>query len=133
MHVTDITDIQYREGTFDYVISNHVLEHIVDEVNTVNEIKRVLKTNGKWIFSFPICTDMTTYEDSTIVSYEARLKAYGQGDHVRLYGNDYKTRFENYGFVLQIYSPEKELDTIDIQKNGFIKDDVVIVATKIPN
>ncbi|MBD5523528.1 MAG: class I SAM-dependent methyltransferase [Lachnospiraceae bacterium] len=131
MHVTDITDIQYREGTFDYVISNHVLEHIVDEKKAVNEIKRVLKKNGKWIFSFPICTDITTYEDPAIVSYEARLAAYGQSDHVRLYGYDYKTRFEKYGFELQVFSPEKEIDTICIKKYGFIKDDVIIVATKM--
>lgn len=133
MHVTDITDIQYKEETFDYVICNHVMEHIVDEEKAVNEIKRVLKTDGKWIFSFPICTDINTYEDSTIISPEARLKAYGQRDHVRLYGKDYKARFENYGLELQIFSPEKELDTINIKKYGFIKDDVIIIATKISN
>lgn len=133
MHVTDITDIQYKDDTFDYVICNHVMEHIVDEEKAVNEIKRVLKMNGKWIFSFPICTDIPTCEDPTIISPEARLKAYGQCDHVRLYGKDYKSRFENYGLKLQIYSPEKELDTISIKKYGFIKDDVIIVATKISN
>lgn len=130
MHVTDITDIQYRDATFDYVVCNHVMEHVADEKEAVNEIKRVLKADGKWIFSFPICTDMATYEDSTIVSPEARLKAYGQTDHVRLYGNDYKTRFENYGLDLQIFSPEREIDPINISKYGFIKDDVIIVATK---
>lgn len=131
MHMTDITDIQYRDNMFDYVISNHVLEHIVDEKKAVSEIKRVLKTNGKWIFSFPICMDMPTYEDSAIVSPEARLKAYGQEDHVRLYGIDYKARFESYGLALQIFSPENEFDTAGIHKYGFIKDDVIIVATKL--
>lgn len=131
MHVTDITDIQYRDGTFDYVICNHVMEHIIDEEKAVNEIKRVLKTNGKWIFSFPICKDMLTYENPEIISPEAKLEAYGQEEHVRLYGKDYKERFEKYGLKLQIFSPEKEFDTIDIKKYGFIKDDVIIVATKI--
>lgn len=133
MHMTDILDIQYKDDTFDYVISNHVMEHITDEEKAVSEIKRVLKKNGKWIFSFPICTDITTYEDPTIISPEARLKAYGHSDHVRLYGNDYKARFENYGLELQIYSPEKKLEAVDIKKYGFIKDDVIIVATKISN
>ena len=78
MHVTDITDIQYKDNTFDYVISNHVMEHIPDEEQAVSEIKRVLKKDGKWIFSFPICTDIETYEDKTIVEPEERLKKYGQ-------------------------------------------------------
>lgn len=130
MHVADITDIQFKENSFDYVICNHVMEHIVNEKKAVFEIKRVLKPNGKWIFSFPICTDMKTYEDDTILLPEDRLKAYGQEDHVRLYGYDYKERFENYGLQLQIFSPEKEMNEEDISKYGFIKDDVIVVATK---
>lgn len=73
MHVTDITDIQYKDETFDYVISNHVMEHVLDEEKAVSEIKRVLKPSGKWIFSFPICKDIETYEDSSIVNLEDRL------------------------------------------------------------
>lgn len=130
MHVADITDIQFKDETFEYVICNHVMEHIVDEKKAVNEIMRVLKMNGKWIFSFPICTDIPTYEDAAISSPEARLKEYGQADHVRLYGYDYKTRFEKYGLEIQIFSPENEMDIVDIEKYGFIKDDVIIVATK---
>lgn len=130
MHVTDITNIQYQDSTFDWVISNHVMEHIVDEKKAVSEIKRVLKTNGKWIFSFPICTDIKTYEDKTIDSAEARLREYGQEDHVRLYGYDYIERFQQYGFNLSIYSPERELDDEQIEYYGFIKDDIIIEATK---
>lgn len=130
MHIVDITNIQFKENSFDYIISNHVMEHIVDEKKAISEIKRVLKSNGKWIFSFPICTDMKTYENVLINSPEDRLKEYGQEDHVRLYGFDYKERFENYGFKLEIFTPEKEMSEKDILKYGFIKDDVIIIATK---
>jgi len=130
MHIVDITDIPFKENSFDYIISNHVMEHITDERKAVSEVKRVLKSEGKWIFSFPICTDMETYENDAIVSLEDRLKEYGQEDHVRLYGCDYKERFENYGFKLEIFSPEKEMGERDILKYGFIKDDVIIIATK---
>lgn len=130
MYVIDITDIQYKDNTFDYIISNHIMEHIPDEGKAVSEIKRVLKPNGKWILSFPICTDMKTYEDKTITSPEQRLEKYGQKDHVRLYGYDFAERYEGYGLELQIYSPEKELDNDQINKFGFIKDDIIIVATK---
>lgn len=130
MHVVDITDIPFRENTFDYIISNHIIEHIKDEEKAVSEIKRVLKPNGKWILSFPICTDMKTYENDEIISPEDKLEAYGQEDHVRLYGFDYKERFENYGFKIEVFSPEREINEEDISKYGFIKDDVVLIATK---
>lgn len=130
MHATDITDIQYKDNVFDYVISNHIMEHVADEKKAVSEIKRVLKPNGKWIFSFPICTDMKTYEDPTVISREDRLREFGQQDHVRLYGNDYAERFGDYGLNIHIFSPEKELDRGEIDRFGFIKDDVIMIATK---
>lgn len=130
MHVVDITDIPYRDNTFDYVICNHVMEHIVDEKRAVSEIKRVLKGNGKFIFSFPICADMKTYEDKAIATPEQRLKAYGQKDHVRLYGNDFVERFERYGLKIEIYSPKDKLDDTLIDKYGFIEDDIIMVATQ---
>ena len=131
MYVIDITDIQYEDNTFDYIICNHVMEHIVDEEKAVSEVKRVLKPDGKWIFSFPICTDMKTYEDKTVISPKQRFKEYGQKDHVRLYGYDYAERYERYGLELHIYSPENILDETQIDKFGFIKDDIIIVATKV--
>ncbi len=130
MHVTDITDIQYRDNTFDYVISNHILEHILDEKKAASEIKRVLKPNGRWIFSFPICTDKKTYEDTEVVTEEDRLREYGQKDHVRLYGNDYVERFEDYGWNISVFSPQKELTSVEIDRFGFIEDDVIMIATK---
>ena len=131
MHVTDITDLQYKDNTFDYIICNHVMEHIADGEKAVSEIKRVLKPDGKWIFSFPICTDMKTYEDKAISSPKQRLKEYGQEDHVRLYGYDFAEQYERYGLKLHIYSPENEMDDDQIDKFGFIKDDIIIIATKV--
>ena len=128
MHIIDITDIPFREQTFDYVISNHVMEHVPNEAAAVSEIKRVLKQGGRWIFSFPICTDQKTYEDETIVLPKDRLREYGQEDHVRLYGFDYKERFEKYGLKLEIFSPENEMSKKAIMQYGFIKDDVIIIA-----
>lgn len=102
----------------------------MEEKKAVSEVKRVLKPGGKWIFSFPICTDMKTYESNAVISPEDRLKEYGQEDHVRLYGYDYKERFENYGLKLEIFSPEQEVSEKDIEKYRFIKDDVIVLATK---
>lgn len=128
MHITDITDIQYKDRTFDIVICNHVLEHIEDEKKAISEILRVLKPDGIFVFSFPICLDDTTKEDPTINTPEKRLECYGQEDHVRLYGKDFKERFENYGLEIEIYSPIKELSEEDIAMNGFLKNDIIMIA-----
>lgn len=131
MHVTDITNIQYSDKSMDYIICNHVLEHIEDIESAISEIRRVLKDDGVFIFSFPICTDMKTLEDSSIISDADRLKYYGQKDHVRLYGMDYADIYARYGFVLEICSPKDMLQKEEIEKYGFIEDDVVIIAKKV--
>ncbi len=126
----DITDIPFDDGSFDYVMSNHVLEHVEDEERAVSEIRRVLKDDGCWIFSFPICMDIKTFEDKSIVDPDQRIEAYGQKDHVRLYGNDFKERFGNYGWKMSIYTPSEELDNKTISLYGILPDDVLIIATK---
>lgn len=50
MHVTDITNMQYANQSMDYIICNHVLEHIVDIKSAISEIRRVLKDDGMFIF-----------------------------------------------------------------------------------
>jgi SAM-dependent methyltransferase len=135
MHKVDVTDIPYRDDFFDYVIINHVLEHIADEKQALCELFRVLKPNGTVIISVPICRNLEkTFEDSRISTKEDRLKYYGQEDHVRLYGLDYKSRFSQIdGVEIREFSPRKEMDDDMISKYGFIKDDVVMLCGKKTN
>ena len=112
------------------MIANHVLEHIVDDGKAIRELKRVLKPDGEIILSFPICPDKDTYEDISIQSPEARLKAYGQEDHVRLYGRDYRERIERYGLNVSVYTPLEQCNEETIGRFGFIKDDIVMMCTK---
>lgn len=130
MHVTDITNMQYANQSMDYIICNHVLEHIVDIKSAISEIRRVLKDDGMFIFSFQICNDMNTFEDISISSPEERLKYYGQKDHVRLYGKDFADIYTKYGFDLDICRPKRVLTKEQIERYGFIEDDVIIIAKK---
>lgn len=130
MHITDITSMQYADSTMDYIICNHVLEHIVEIKRAISEIKRVLKDDGVFIFSFPICDDLNTYEDINIISPEDRLKHYGQEDHVRLYGKDFADIYIKYGFDLDICRPKDMLTKEEIERYGFIEDDVILIAKK---
>lgn len=124
----DLTDILFRDSTFDYIIVNHVLEHISDEGTAIREMKRVLKEDGIIVMSVPVCTDQDTYEDASVVNEKDRELKYGQKDHVRLYGKDYKERLESYGLSVQVKTPLQILSCAEIEKYGFIKDDVILLC-----
>ncbi|MCI9422347.1 MAG: methyltransferase domain-containing protein [Dorea sp.] len=129
-HIVDVTNIPFNSGVFDYIIMNHVLEHVQDEKQAVMELNRVLKTEGKLIISFPICMDIDTLEGNEKMTKEDRVRIFGQEDHMRLYGRNYKERLENYGLKVESYSPIYELTLEEIEKYGFIKDDIMLVCTK---
>lgn len=129
MHRIDLTDIPFKNGFFDYVIANHVFEHISDEKKAFGEIRRVLKDSGKFLLSFPICMDMDTFENPKIVSEEERLKYYGQKDHVRLYGKNYKEYIEGFGWQIKVMTPRNCMPEDDILKYGLIADDIIMICT----
>ena len=129
-HRIDMTDIPFQDNTFDYIIANHVLEHIREEEKALQELKRVLKKSGKLILSFPICKDKKTEEDLGELSEEERIARFGQNDHVRLYGTDYVERLEGRGFCVYCYSPEDDLEEEQIERYGLIQGDVCIACGK---
>ena len=45
--------IPYPDNTFDYVIAQEIIEHLVDPDNCFEEFRRVLKPNGKLIITTP--------------------------------------------------------------------------------
>jgi len=96
----DITDIQYKNETFDIIYCSHVLEHVLDDRKAMQEFHRVLKSNGWAILLVPI-TAKKTFEDSSITEPAERLKAFGQTDHVRKYGPDYADRLREAGFIVR--------------------------------
>lgn len=100
-HVKNINvlDIPYEDNHFDFVICNHVLEHIPEDDKAMKELRRVLKPGGKAILQVPISKNNEhTHEDFTISDPQKRRELFGQFDHVRIYGQDYVNRLENSGF-----------------------------------
>lgn len=84
--------------SFDLVIVCDVLEH-VDDRSALMEIYRVLRTGGSAIVTVPQKDHaINTYEDENIVTPEGREKAFGQTDHLRIYGEDFVSRVESAGF-----------------------------------
>lgn len=96
----DIEAMPFADGSFDLVVANHVLEHVQDDLRAVREVHRVLRPGGLAILQTPFCEALTsTWSDPGIVSDEARLQAYGQEDHVRLFGKDIFERISSAGLL----------------------------------
>lgn len=127
----DVTAMPFPDQRFDFMILNHVLEHVPDEEKAMEEIKRVLKPHGKLCLSVPISPDRKTFGDPNVTSEQERLRLYGQTDHCRVYGTDAKEHFESFGFRLTQYTPEECAAPEVIEKWGLIPNDIVFVCEKM--
>lgn len=98
----NVLDIPHDKETFDLIICNHVLEHIVEDAQAISELYRVLKNDGTAILQVPISNNSPkTHEDFTVTNPKDRETIFGQYDHVRLYGQDYVDRLQRGGFKVR--------------------------------
>lgn len=98
----DICKLPFEDNTYDFILCNHVLEHIPDDTKAMKELYRVLKPGGTAILQIP--QDLgrkTTFEDNSITSKKLRAKIFGQYDHVRIYGRDYFDKLRSIGFKVE--------------------------------
>lgn len=110
----DITRMRFADESFDCFIIIHVLEHIQDEKGALYELHRVLKQGGWGIIQVPMDLSLEkTKEDSSADTPEKRLVAFGQEDHVRLYGKDFKVKLEHAGFKVEYIDMWKKLTEED--------------------
>ena len=127
----DICDLPIKDNTYDFILCNHVLEHILDDDKAISELYRVLKKNGVGIFQVPI--DMKkefTFQDDSITDKKERNKIFGQYDHVRVYGKDYFTKLKNAGFKVQEIDYTKNLSKDEIYRFSIVNGEIIPVCTK---
>lgn len=115
----DITNIEFPDESFDLVYCGHVLEHIEDEGKAISEIYRVLKKDGQAIIMVPITAEKT-FEDPSVTDPAQREKLFGQHDHVRVYGPDFKDRliaadFQVTDFYIEDLFDEKKMETVGLK------------------
>lgn len=107
---TDICAMPFSNDSFDAVICMHVLEHVPNDRQGMREIYRVLKPGGWAIIQVPVnYVQPTTFEDFSVELPEERERLFGQHDHVRVYGMDYRARLEAAGFEVQLFPYPEEL------------------------
>jgi hypothetical protein len=94
----DISDMDLADRSFDLIFCSHVLEHVPDDRAAMRELRRVLSDGGLALVLVPYRPGVTTYEDPSITAPLDRMVAFGQQDHVRIYGNDLPIRLDEAGF-----------------------------------
>jgi len=131
MYHINIEEIPFEDGSFDIVVANHVLEHVDNDIKAMKEVFRVLKPDGWALLQVPLDVNRaTTFEDETIVSHEERTRAFGQFDHVRLYGRDYGERLKAAGFKVEVVVQEDFLSPDMIVKYGLFNSEDMYVCRK---
>ena len=100
----DITAMRFPDGSVDYFICFHVLEHIPDERLALAEIHRVLKPGGVAVLQVPIDWDVPATREYTAPDPR-------DVGHVRRHGADFPERIASAGFevtrrsVLDVFTP----------------------------
>lgn len=122
----DIENMTLPDAAFDIVVCSHVLEHVNDRA-ALSEIHRVLSPRGMALLMVPIVEGWAaSYEDSAITEPRQREIHFGQWDHVRYYGADFRNRVLKAGFDLQEFTSTGPL----VVKHGFDLGEKLFIATK---
>tara|TARA_A100001011_G_scaffold63459_1_gene63771 strand:+ start:14367 stop:15131 length:765 start_codon:yes stop_codon:yes gene_type:complete len=127
----DICDLPFSDNSYDFILCNHVLEHIIDDNKAMKELFRVLKKNGIGIFQVPMdYNNDTTFEDFSVKNKKERNKLFGQYDHVRIYGLDFFDRLQKVGFTVERYEYTSKLSKEDIIKFCLPTKEIIPICRK---
>ena len=127
----DICNLPFSDNSFDYILCNHVLEHIYDDEKAMKEIYRVLNKNGIAILQVPIDINSDlTHEGRDINDKEVRNKLFGQYDHLRIYGLDYFKKLKKVGFNVKNIDYLSKLNKEEVEKFSLINSGTIPVCIK---
>ena len=127
----DICDLPFLDNSYDFILCNHVLEHIIDDNKAMKELYRVLKKNGIGIFQVPMDYNRdTTFEDFSVTNKKERNKLFGQYDHVRIYGLDFFDRLQKVGFTVERCEYTSKLSKEDIIKFCLPTKEIIPICRK---
>jgi SAM-dependent methyltransferase len=127
----DICNLPFSDQQFDWVVCNHVLEHIPSDKIAMQEIFRVLKPGGTAILQVPLRLDQNTFEDDRITDPKERAQVFGQYDHVRIYGKDYRKRLELIGFQVKMLAYAEQLTSEEQTRYAVPANEIIPICTKV--
>ena len=122
----DVQNLPFDDNSFNIVICNHVLEHVHDDEKAMKEIYRVLNRGGTAILQVPVSPILgETISDSSLTDPKVLEEKFGQKDHVRLFGKDYPSKLESYGFVVKMLKLQQKYS-----KFGLNPEEVLFIGRK---
>lgn len=127
----DICALPFGEHSFDFILCNHVLEHIPDDTRAIQELFRILKPGGTAILQIP--QDLgreKTFEDDTITDPTERARVFGQYDHVRIYGRDFFAKLRSIGFTVEEVDYTTQLSPESISRYRLAAGEIIPVCHK---
>ena len=130
MYIVDMTDICFGDNEFDFVIFNHVLEHIFEDKKALKEVQRVLKPGGLAVITVPISQNTEATIETPTTSDEERLELYGQKDHYRLYGADFPNRLVSVGFDVTTFNARENISAESIKKYSLLEFETIFIGKK---
>ncbi|MDG1058809.1 MAG: methyltransferase domain-containing protein [Flavobacteriaceae bacterium] len=127
----DICALPFEDNSYDFILCNHVLEHIPNDLKAMEELYRVLKPGGTAILQVPLEEDReNTFEDDAITDQRERTRIFGQYDHVRVYGQDYYNRLEEVGFKATAVDFIKEISAADVKRFALPTERIPVLTKK---
>lgn len=127
----DLCNLPFADNSFDFILCNHVLEHIPDDKKAMSELFRVMKSGGMGVFQVPLDTNRTlTFEDNSITDPAERTRIFGQYDHVRIYGMDYFDKLQSIGFQVDSIQYAKRFSLEEIEKYRIVADEIIPICKK---
>ncbi len=109
----DIENLDIENRTIGTIICHHVLEH-VDDSKALKEVSRVLAEGGVFICSVPIIEGWEkTYRNDSLAGKDHRHEYFGQSDHLRYYGRDFRDSLLQAGLHLDCeFTAEAEISVM---------------------
>ena len=128
----DICKMPFNDNSFDFILCNHVLEHVYDDDLAIIELRRVLKNNGVAILQVPLDLKLkNTIDGRDINNLKKRNELFGQYDHLRVYGNDFFDKIKKHGFNVKRVKYCDNLSVNQIKKYGLIKEEIIPYCVKV--
>ncbi|WP_170124350.1 class I SAM-dependent methyltransferase [Breznakibacter xylanolyticus] len=127
----DVTKIAFPDNYFEFILCNHVLEHIPADLTAMKDIYRVLAIGGTAILQVPISLLLSeTREGNGFENEEQRISLFGQKDHVRVYAMDYVNRLKSVGFLVSMVPVNSLIDSGNDGKMHLDEREILFVCSK---
>lgn len=112
----DLTRLPLADGSVDFMVVFHVLEHIPDDASAIREMARALGRSGMAAFQVPWRRTMPKTIEDPDAPPEVRAERFGQEDHVRWYGADLEARLRAGGLTTLRVESTEEFNAWDMRR-----------------